>query len=107
MNRKDEVYPYVEVDVDSLILHPDFDPETLYNDIALIHMTRPIDPNFPHVAPACLPKRGTVYEDEKCWVSGWGKDFFGKLVIYFLDTIYWLIYYFLWECKMKYKILHM
>lgn len=79
MNRKDEVYPYIEKDVDSIILHPEFNADTLYNDLALIRLESPVDARIPHISPACLPKLDTIYEDQKCWVSGWGKDFFGKL----------------------------
>ncbi|XP_054706616.1 protein masquerade-like [Uloborus diversus] len=77
VNRKDEVYPYLEEDVDTLIVHPEFNQENLQNDLALLRMKAPLDPRVPHVNPACLPKHGQTFDDNKCWVSGWGKDFFG------------------------------
>ncbi|KAG8201921.1 hypothetical protein JTE90_027398 [Oedothorax gibbosus] len=76
VNRKDEVYQYVEKDVVGVIIHPEFDPESLQNDVTLVRMQDPVDPMIPHVTPACLPTPGQVY-DKKCWVSGWGKDLFG------------------------------
>ncbi|GFQ85352.1 phenoloxidase-activating factor 2 [Trichonephila clavata] len=77
VNRKDESYPYVEKDVTTIVVHPDFDPESLENDLALIRMIDPVDARIPHITPACLPFPGQVFDNKKCWVSGWGKDFFG------------------------------
>ncbi|GFS39960.1 phenoloxidase-activating factor 2 [Nephila pilipes] len=77
VNRKDESYPYTEKDVTTIVVHPDFDPESLDNDLALIRMTDPVDSRIPHITPACLPFPGQVFDNQKCWVSGWGKDFFG------------------------------
>lgn len=77
VNRRDELYPFIEKDVDTIILHPEFNPDTLYNDLALVRMKTPVDARIPHITPACLPNRETLYDDQRCWVSGWGKNFFG------------------------------
>ncbi|CAL1266437.1 unnamed protein product [Larinioides sclopetarius] len=77
VNRKDETYPYIEKDVTTIVLHPEFNPESLENDLALIRIIAPVDPRIPHITPACLPYPGQVFDNQKCWVSGWGKDFFG------------------------------
>ena len=68
----------MENEVDSIIIHPEFNPDTLYNDLALVRMVTPVDPRLPHITPVCLPGRDTLYEEQRCWVSGWGKDFFGE-----------------------------
>ena len=39
---------------DRVIIHPEYDPSTVDNDIALVHLTRPFDPD-PLVVPANLP----------------------------------------------------
>ncbi|KAG8175433.1 hypothetical protein JTE90_019131 [Oedothorax gibbosus] len=78
VQRTDEMYPYIERDVvGGVARHPEFDPETLQNDVALMRLRGPVDPSTPHVTPACLPATGQVYNDQKCWVSGWGKDSYG------------------------------
>ncbi|KFM61862.1 Serine proteinase stubble, partial [Stegodyphus mimosarum] len=77
VNRKDEIYPYIEEDVTALLIHPEFDEETLENDLALLRIRTPVDPKIPHISPVCLPSYGQAFEGQRCWVSGWGKDFFG------------------------------
>lgn len=58
-NAKDDDEPYknVEIEVADIQFHPQFNPENLYNDVALIKLAKPIDVNaFPHIKAACLPK---------------------------------------------------
>lgn len=59
--------------VRKVILHPDYNPRTEANDIALIELDRPVTFND-YVQPACLPH---VTKDSKtsfknCYISGWG-----------------------------------
>ncbi|KAJ6651560.1 hypothetical protein lerEdw1_020895 [Lerista edwardsae] len=59
--------------VRKVVLHPDYNPRTEANDIALIELDRPVTFND-YVQPACLPH---VTKDSKtsfknCYISGWG-----------------------------------
>lgn len=78
VHRDDEFYPFVEKDVRDLIVHPDFVPGNLINDIALLRLDSPLDPSLPHINPACLPTADESFARQRCWVTGWGKDTFGQ-----------------------------
>lgn len=79
MNHDVEFYPYEERDVFAVHIHPEFYAGTLYNDIAVLRLTQPIDPvRSPHIAPACLPDPHYDYTGSRCWTTGWGKDAFGE-----------------------------
>merc|ERR1712112_123968 len=53
--------------------HPQWDTNTLANDLALIELPSPIDFND-YIAPSCLPMAGdTADEAELVTVTGWGK----------------------------------
>uniref|UniRef100_A0A3Q3QBE8 Peptidase S1 domain-containing protein n=1 Tax=Monopterus albus TaxID=43700 RepID=A0A3Q3QBE8_MONAL len=58
--------------VTQIISHPDFNPATLDNDIALVRLSSPV--NFTtHVLPVCLAASGsTFYNGTDAWVTGWG-----------------------------------
>ncbi|KAJ8953991.1 hypothetical protein NQ314_007184 [Rhamnusium bicolor] len=56
----------------------DFYAGTLYNDIAILRMDKPVDwSKQPHISPACLPHPHDDYTGSRCWTTGWGKDAFG------------------------------
>ncbi|XP_069702040.1 uncharacterized protein [Periplaneta americana] len=78
VNHDVEFYPYEERDVANVHIHPEFYAGTLYNDIAVLKLTHPIDTvRSPHIAPACLPDQNSDYTGSRCWTTGWGKDAFG------------------------------
>ncbi|XP_050541303.1 uncharacterized protein LOC126905549 isoform X2 [Daktulosphaira vitifoliae] len=78
VNHDVEFYPYVEQDVAELVLHREFYAGTLYNDIAILRMERPVDfTRNPHISPACLPDPYVDFSGQRCWTTGWGKDAFG------------------------------
>merc|ERR1712115_18358 len=53
--------------------HPQWDHNTLSNDVALIELPSPIDFNN-YIAPSCMPMAGdTADEDELVTCTGWGK----------------------------------
>lgn len=59
--------------VRKVVLHPNYNPRTEANDIALIKLNSPVTFNN-YVQPACLPH---VIKDSKtsfsnCFISGWG-----------------------------------
>lgn len=57
-------------------MHPDYDPVTVDNDIALLRLATPII-YTPYAVPACLPTRALAEHDlwavNKHTVSGWGR----------------------------------
>uniref|UniRef100_A0A8B9PX85 Serine protease 55 n=1 Tax=Apteryx owenii TaxID=8824 RepID=A0A8B9PX85_APTOW len=57
--------------LDSLILHENFDSESLENDIALILLDSPIQFNEQKM-PICLPFISDLHVWKDCWVAGWG-----------------------------------
>nr|API81374.1 venom toxin [Hemiscorpius lepturus] len=77
VHRGDEFYPYIEKYIADIIIHPQFYPGNLANDLALIKLATPIDFKLPHVTPACLPETYESFAGKRCWVTGWGKNAFG------------------------------
>lgn len=77
VHREDEFYPHVEKLITDVVIHPEFFPGNLNNDVALLRLDGPVDLNAPHIAAACLPELGDNFVGQRCWVTGWGKDAFG------------------------------
>ncbi|KAK4319578.1 hypothetical protein Pmani_009518 [Petrolisthes manimaculis] len=74
-----EFYRHQEREVSGLYSHPEFYSGNLNNDIAVIKVHRPIDmATNPHISPVCLPERFASFHSQRCHVSGWGKDAFGR-----------------------------
>lgn len=68
---------HFEVPVVQTIIHPRFNAQTLANDVALLRLAQPVPwHQFPHIAPACLPAQGQIFDGQRCFVSGWGRDAF-------------------------------
>nr|XP_054924322.1 uncharacterized protein LOC126526714 [Dermacentor andersoni] len=78
VNREDEFYAHVEKQAAEVVVHPEFFPGNLNNDLALIRLDSPVDLNLPHIGAACLPELRETFEGHRCWVTGWGKDAFGQ-----------------------------
>ncbi|XP_068193693.1 prostasin-like [Antennarius striatus] len=55
-----------------IIIHPQYNPRTVDNDVALIQLSGPVTfTDF--IRPVCLAAVGSEYKDgEECWVTGWG-----------------------------------
>ncbi|XP_069872119.1 serine protease 55 isoform X1 [Dipodomys merriami] len=65
--------PSMEVkEIASIILHKDFQVDTMDNDIALLLLTSPIQFNEA-VVPICLPPQPLPARWHECWVAGWGQ----------------------------------
>lgn len=78
VNHDVEFFPYIERDVQSVHVHPEYYAGTLDNDLAILKLTAPVDfNNNPHISPACLPDRHSDFTGARCWTTGWGKDAFG------------------------------
>ncbi|XP_073841779.1 brachyurin-like [Musca autumnalis] len=60
----------------NIVVHAEWDPSTLSNDISLIKLPVSVEFNE-RIQPAALPKKNgqyATYEGELVWASGWGRD---------------------------------
>jgi len=74
-----EPFKYVESVVSRIRINPFFNRVNLQNDIAVLTLDRPIDlAANPHINPVCAAQYQSNYAGQRCWVTGWGKDAFGK-----------------------------
>ncbi|CAH1175582.1 unnamed protein product [Phaedon cochleariae] len=72
-----ERLPYQERNVVNIVARSDFNSGNLFNDVALLVLDRPIV-RADNVGTVCLPTQGQRVVSRECFVSGWGKDTFGK-----------------------------
>lgn len=70
-----EKHPYQDRDVSKVMLHPNFNPVNLEYDVALLVFDTPLD-IFEHVDTVCLPSQYEIFQNSRCFASGWGKDKF-------------------------------
>lgn len=62
----------VNRDVIKIILHPDYNDSTNYNDIALIQLSSPVTFSD-YIRPVCLAASNSVFNNgTSSWVTGWG-----------------------------------
>lgn len=79
-NLEVEHIPHQDRQVLNVIEHENYNENSVFNDIALIILTK----NFimrENVGTICLPPQGYQgyqFHSEKCLVSGWGKDAISK-----------------------------
>jgi len=79
VNHNTEFYPHFERQVAKIVIHPEFYAGNLMNDIAILRFEGGVDfQQFPHVSPVCIAPQGTNMAGKRCFVTGWGKDSFGK-----------------------------
>ena len=53
---KDEKSKSVDIEAKSIMIHPEFQNDTNYNDFAIIVLKKEFDSNtHPHISPMCLP----------------------------------------------------
>merc|ERR1711934_1274019 len=64
----------VRMDISEIIMHPDYNPNTVNQDFALLRMANPIDwASNPNIRPACLPAyTAGDYDGWMATVTGWG-----------------------------------
>ncbi|XP_062563143.1 phenoloxidase-activating factor 2-like [Armigeres subalbatus] len=67
-----EVIAYQEQNVKTVIFHPNFDPELLFFDLALL-ITEADFFADEHIQLLCLPPQNKVFNDDNCFTTGWGK----------------------------------
>lgn len=71
-----ERLPYQERDVVNIIPHAEFNPQTLYNDVALVILQSLFD-EAENIGTVCLPPPNQIISSRNCFASGWGKNVFG------------------------------
>ena len=59
------------LEIEAVIVHPDFDISTSVNDVALLKLKTPLD--LAKYTPVCLPERNRTFVGEIAWVYGWGQ----------------------------------
>ena len=67
------------IQIAQVIIHPDWDPEMIRNDIAIIKLSEPLTLDET-VQPICLPPGELELEDgADCFASGWGATQYSKI----------------------------
>jgi len=63
-----------------IMVHPEFENQTNFNDFAVIVLEEDFDISVPHIGPICLPtnKNDQDISFKGCFATGWGKDRFGR-----------------------------
>lgn len=72
-----ELFEHQDYNVVRKIVHENFNPKALYNNIALLVLDKPVNLQD-NIGTICLPPQGTIFDGARCTASGWGKDHFGK-----------------------------
>lgn len=60
-----------------MVVHEDFYPGALYNDVALLFLNEETK-IAPHIDTVCLPPPNLNFDGKRCYASGWGRDSFGN-----------------------------
>lgn len=74
---RDEIYPHQDRNVAEVIIHERYYKGGLFNDVAILILTTPVD-LVENVNTACLPPQNFLFDNSRCYASGWGKDLWGK-----------------------------
>ncbi|XP_048485903.1 phenoloxidase-activating factor 2 isoform X2 [Plutella xylostella] len=73
-----ERLPHQERGVREMVIHEDFRPKSLWNDVALLRLSEPVVPDQ-HIDVICLPDPGESFEGRQdCVANGWGRQLFGQ-----------------------------
>lgn len=64
-----EKFPHVDVDVAKIVVHENFNPETLQNGIALLILKNPLKLNE-FINTICLPPQDMNFDGKICTVMG-------------------------------------
>lgn len=72
-----EIFPNKEVNVETIIIHPNYKSKVLFNDIAILILTEPVTITE-NIDVTCLPTSNSISTATECYTTGWGKDSFGK-----------------------------
>lgn len=74
LGSDEEPKPFQIVRVQKIVFHPQFQPNTLQNDIALLYLENDIKYDT-HVGPICLDEaESATSPNDACVTTGWGKE---------------------------------
>lgn len=74
---QDEPLPHQDRLVEDVILHPEYNPDSLKNDVALLFLNEPFN-LARNIKIVCLPQSDWKIDRMKCIAAGWGKNAFKK-----------------------------
>jgi len=75
LGSDEEPKPFQIVRVQKIIFHPQYQPNTLQNDIALLYLENDIKWDDTHIQPICLDESDAdVLTSDECVTTGWGKE---------------------------------
>ncbi|KAG8238364.1 hypothetical protein J437_LFUL018346 [Ladona fulva] len=75
---RNELYGHKDSPVSSIVMHENYYAGALYNDVALLFLSQPIE-QAENIGFICLPEQGQLPNPStRCFASGWGKDVYGK-----------------------------
>lgn len=67
-----EGLPHEDRNVSSIIVHPEFDENTLFADIAMLRLVSPVVQRA-HIDVVCVPDKRKIDLSGACFLTGWGK----------------------------------
>lgn len=74
LGSDEEPKPFQIVRVQRVVFHPQFKPQTLENDIALLYLENDIKYDS-HIGPICLDEAESILSSsDDCVTTGWGKE---------------------------------
>lgn len=75
MGSDEEPKPFQIVRVQRILFHPQYQPKTLQNDIALLYLENDIKYDDTHIQPICLDESDAEpLPSDECVTTGWGKE---------------------------------
>ncbi len=77
------MYHHQDRTVKAVSIHPDYYAGAVHNDVALLFLESPVQIGY-HIGTICMPEQNQIFDHDKCFVSGWGKDKFGKDSVLFI-----------------------
>jgi len=76
MKAHDEPLPHEDHEIERKEVHPNYNPGTFQNDIALLKLKSKVVYKE-HIVPVCLPPKDATYVGQTATVTGWGRTTHG------------------------------
>ncbi|XP_068223696.1 phenoloxidase-activating factor 2-like [Palaemon carinicauda] len=70
-----EPYAHQTIQVQEVVIHPQYNPRSFFNDVAIMILKSEYIP-APHINHLCLAKDVEDVDPTSCVINGWGKDSF-------------------------------
>jgi len=90
-NDNDGAHP-VEFLVEEILIHPEYNKTSKYNDIALLRLDNAVKFND-HIRPACLNNNDNIDYSHKVTATGWGSIEYGNLRHQYLICVLSIFYF--------------